>query len=700
MSKSSSLCSIAAVLATAAVLAAGCGSTATPAQASPPGDPVARTGGVDSASTRESSAGASLPDLPADLDHGAPVRALSLGHFGGCVIRGGAGTVWCWGDNLYAALVPDHDVRYALLPQRIPGLRGMERIRLGHGATCAEGPSGTFCWGSLPEAVIGRAEGPAIRRLPDGVSEVEVGYLLLCSIGAGGQVRCWYQNEHLLGLPPFGGPIPNLGPMVEVAVGSRQACTRSAEGEVFCFGEDPDGGEVPRRRGEGPATQVALPAPARAIAVGVGTSCALLDDDRVFCWDARRREAHDVPALAGAEGIVITDDRLCARVGGADACMEMPEGCSGPTCRERARPIPLSGSPETFAATDQFGCALQNGAVQCWGAYGFRGDGSAPFAVAPVEVEGVGTAAGLRLGMDATWITLTDGRVLAYGGEGVFANGEVVSTGRDLVGRSESCWWTAEGAVTCRSPYGGYGEEQPPHFQGASFVVDYGSFHRLRCAIVAGRVRCDGTLFDGTPMDPQRPVAGITDAVEACASLGGGLCFRERSGRVLCHPLDLTDEVPGPPFRVITTGATTMGCGGKTACAVIDDGTVRCWGSLSQASGPETISATEARTVPGIRDAVSVAAGRAHMCAVRRSAEVACWGYNGEGQLGDGTATSRWQAAAVPGLRDVVEVAAGFSHTCARHRNGRVSCFGNPMHRAFGTDPPRSDLLPAALRLP
>jgi hypothetical protein len=55
---------------------------------------------------------------------------------------------------------------------------------------------------------------------------------------------------------------------------------------------------------------------------------------------------------------------------------------------------------------------------------------------------------------------------------------------------------------------------------------------------------------------------------------------------------------------------------------------------------------------------------------------VVCWGENDAGSLGDGTTEDRLAPVAVPGIDDAVEIAAATDSTCARRRAGRVTCWG------------------------
>ena len=86
--------------------------------------------------------------------------------------------------------------------------------------------------------------------------------------------------------------------------------------------------------------------------------------------------------------------------------------------------------------------------------------------------------------------------------------------------------------------------------------------------------------------------------------------------------------------------------------------------SLASASAP--LHATGAR---------DLAAGDAHSCAVLDDGSVACWGDNERGQLGV-AGEGRPLPTVVENARYVSEVVAGGAHSCLLQKNGRVRCFG------------------------
>jgi alpha-tubulin suppressor-like RCC1 family protein len=124
--------------------------------------------------------------------------------------------------------------------------------------------------------------------------------------------------------------------------------------------------------------------------------------------------------------------------------------------------------------------------------------------------------------------------------------------------------------------------------------------------------------------------------------------------------------------------ASALAAGGDTSCAVVD-GRVQCWGSndsgqLGMSSTGALWSATPV-AVPGLASASSVAVGGHHACAILAgTGEVACWGANANGQLGDGTTTPHG-ALKVPGISGATSLALGGLHSCALTPAG-VVCWG------------------------
>jgi alpha-tubulin suppressor-like RCC1 family protein len=84
------------------------------------------------------------------------------------------------------------------------------------------------------------------------------------------------------------------------------------------------------------------------------------------------------------------------------------------------------------------------------------------------------------------------------------------------------------------------------------------------------------------------------------------------------------------------------------------------------------------------QDVVDLSSGRWHTCVVLRDNTVRCWGWNNDGQLGDGTRSGHDAPIVVQGLRDVAEVRAAWDFTCARARDGAVHCWGENDYGQLG----------------
>jgi alpha-tubulin suppressor-like RCC1 family protein len=149
-------------------------------------------------------------------------------------------------------------------------------------------------------------------------------------------------------------------------------------------------------------------------------------------------------------------------------------------------------------------------------------------------------------------------------------------------------------------------------------------------------------------------------------------------------PVTITDTTTGAVLGTPTLAAVTqakLSAGGSHACSVSSDGGVSCWGNnLDGQLGDGT---TTNRLVPvpvvGLSSGVAaVAAGGRHSCALTTAGAVLCWGVNGNGQIGDGTLfTQRFTPTPVAGLSSgVVAIDAGGDHSCALKTTGALVCWG------------------------
>lgn len=132
----------------------------------------------------------------------------------------------------------------------------------------------------------------------------------------------------------------------------------------------------------------------------------------------------------------------------------------------------------------------------------------------------------------------------------------------------------------------------------------------------------------------------------------------------------------------LTTGNTgavsTISSGGRHTCVLKTAGTVDCWGYNPDGelgNGSTTGSASPV-AVSGLTGGVALGSGYYHTCAIRSGGAVSCWGLNSNGQLGNGSTTSSSTPVSVSGLSGAVAIAGGAGHTCAVLSDGTVRCWG------------------------
>ncbi|MBU3914079.1 hypothetical protein KKA14_00925, partial [bacterium] len=140
------------------------------------------------------------------------------------------------------------------------------------------------------------------------------------------------------------------------------------------------------------------------------------------------------------------------------------------------------------------------------------------------------------------------------------------------------------------------------------------------------------------------------------------------------------------------TNAIQVSTAHNHSCAVLSDGTIKCWGegTYGKLGNNSTITQTTPVTVNGINNAVQVATGSEHSCAVLDNGigfSVKCWGNNTSGQLGIGNNTGSYstpQLLSLSSSYSPVQVDTGLDFSCALLSNRKVVCWGDGTNGKLG----------------
>jgi alpha-tubulin suppressor-like RCC1 family protein len=522
--------------------------------------------------------------------------------------------LWCWGENSFGKL-GDGTASNRSSPVQVGSATDWVAVAPGHDHTCALKTGGSlYCWGDNNYAQLANgAWGPytgSYTPIQAGAdtdwAALAGGYHHACALKTGGALYCWGRN--------------NTG---QLGIGSTL--------------HDFDGVPSP--------TRVGSEADWSRVAAGgqlylVGHTCAIKSDQSLFCWGENYfgqigmgafANKH-VPTQAGAE-----NDWYSASAGGSHTCVQKV-----------------------------------GGALWCWGSdrlgqlgLGRGGDQSTPFQIGTSSTwtavsSGDGHSCAIQSGSSLfCWGWNVEGQ-LGNGTKGLYANDYFTPTpvvpqdGWQMVsaGANLTCAIMHDATLWC------WGQN------------DYGQLGNGNTFDSASPIQvAEGTSWEMV----------ATGVRNACGIRSDSTLWCWGSG-----PLgDGTSDAHHSPIQ-IGVGSSWAGIarGRAHACGIKTDQSLWCWGyNYNGELGDGTTTSRNTPTrVGNANDWASVTVGEKHSCAIKTSGTLHCWGYNEYGNLGLGTSGQYYEATATPHqvgtAADWQSVEAGGHHTCAMRTNGSLWCWG------------------------
>ena len=593
--------------------------------------------------------------------------SISAGGNSTCVLFNGAAK--CWGANNKGQLGNGSTVQ-SFSPVSVAGLSsGVTAISVGNNHACAVVSGGVKCWGANESGQLGNNSTTdsltpvSVSGLSSGVTAVSVGGSTYsynnrssnysCAV-VSGAVKCWGSN----GSGQLGNsstidsltPVPVSGltsGVTSISVGGSSSYSSDSvhacavvSGAAKCWGSNGSG-----QLGNSSTTDSSIPVPVSGLTTGVTAI-----------------------SVGGGAGMMGGNSNFtCAVVSGAAKCWganssgQLGNGVSGYSAGSNV-PVAVSNADSGISAIstgDTHACAVDSGAVKCWGSNGSGqlGNGLKSYSATNTLVSVSGVSSGV------TALSL---------------------------GYSHSCAVTTT-ALKCWGS-NSYGQSGPSAFAvtqvtgltsgvtGLSSAINGNASHV--CAIQSGGLKCwghnmFGQLGNGTKVDANTPqqVVGLTAGVTSV----DGLTCAAVSGAVKCWGNGGGGNQPTTPVDKFSFSNATAVAGLLAVC-VIDDGAVKCWGDGWNGElgiGAGTYAATPQQAVGIASGATAISAGmRSHVCAVVAGTAM-CWGSGEYGKLGIGSTTDARTPQQVTGLSaGVTAISAGSGHTCAVI-SGAAKCWGS-----------------------
>ena len=365
------------------------------------------------------------------------------------------------------------------------------------------------------------------------------------------------------------------------------------------------------------------------IAAGFRHTCAITNDNAVWCWGSNASRQLGVSAAT------------------------VSAWTSAPV---RSAVLPDSRVPVQVTAGSNHTCVrASDGSVWCWGENGSGqlGNGLATNAATPQQAQLPALATQIAAGGVNTCAVLVDDSLHCWGANDV---------GQVGIGSTVSPQTTPQRITMVPSTF-------------TVRDIEVGDVH-VCAASTTGAMRCWGLAANGRLGSSSQSDAWLP---QSTASLGGTAsvvaagqahscvvlqastlkCFGSNSSGQLGQNISTTSN-DVPTTVVFGDNVDAVSAGSDFTCGLSSTGSVKCFGSNHKgqlANGSTSFTPRpEAQGVTGLDtdQVVALVAGDLHACAVVSTGAVKCWGSNEYGQVGVDTSRAPQSSAATVGVLNVV----------------------------------------------
>ena len=493
---------------------------------------------------------------------------------------------------------------------------------------------------------------------------------------------------------------------LKISTGSSHACMVASDNNAYCWGLNSNGQLGNNRLSYYSLAPTAVDTSGvlsgktiSSISAGAFYTCAIASDNNAYCWGQN------------------DNGQLGDNSSGTDRLAPVAVNTSGVFSGKTILAISTATTHTCAIASDNL--------AYCWGdnTNGQLGNNSTTQSLVPVAVNTSGVLSGktilaIKTGTSHTCVIASDNKAYCWGLNtyGQLGNN---STSQSLVPVAVDTSGVLSGKTV--------------------IALSTGNTHT--CVIASdNNAYCwghgaNGRLGNSSSSDRLVPVAVTTSGVLSGKTItsitagGSHTCAIASDSRLYCWGYNQNGYLgnnsssdSSVPVAVDTSGVllnktiTSVASKFFDTCALSSDGQAYCWGNngSGQLGTGDTLAylvpqrvasylAGYKTGVPG-KTSIAVAGGAYHTCAIASDNNAYCWGYDSNGQLGDGTTNnvnpttiSAVDTSGVLSGKTIRAISSALYHTCAIASDNQAYCWGMGLGGKLGNNSTTQSTVPVAV---